>query len=134
MALPLREVQLPPQSNSSPSFRCTGCHTLKGAEGFPTAKTKSSKGEKRAATCTACTTARQARNEKKKREKEEELPVISMGRFLSVLEGFRAGCAEECTLEARVATEELDSMLTEAKGIAQAVANAVSKTLGWYFK
>lgn len=67
-------------------------------------------------------------------EKEEELPVISLGRFLSVLAGFRAGCAEECSLEARVTTTELGDKLTDTKAVADAIRDVISETLGWYFK
>lgn len=115
---PLHENQLPTDSQGAPTFRCSGCHCWKPATGFSVLGSGTSKGETRAATCISCTASRQESNEKKRRAQDEGLPVISLGPFLSVLQVFCAGCAEKCSLEARVAIEGLQGTFSDAKGVA----------------
>lgn len=116
-------------------YKCSKCKRNKPSTAFPLATRGKGKGKERAATCGECTAVRTQQNQEKKEEKEESLPVISLGHFITVLEGYRAGCAETCNLEARVSTEDLDpTMIEDVRAAVDALVIAVSETLGWRFR
>lgn len=117
--------------NNEERSKCSSCKQELVVSAFPMKTRGPGKGEARASTCRDCLDRRASKRGSEKEERDAALPVMSFGRLLSVLEGYRAGSNQPCEVEARVSSAAFSHENEKVK--ADSMVGAISEALGWRF-